>query len=60
MMTVVGQTTIVKLNIKTTDMYDDSAYCCPSCGKPSSECEPTDHYSYVCPDCGTDFETPDT
>lgn len=40
--------------------YSDSAYCCPMCGKPSSECDTTAWYSYICPDCNIEFETPDT
>ena len=40
--------------------YDDSAYNCPHCGTPSSECKGTDWYSYICSKCGEEFETPDT
>lgn len=40
--------------------YEDSDYCCPECGKSSSDCEMTDWYSYICPDCNIEFETPDT
>lgn len=40
--------------------YDDSAYNCPKCGKPSSECNGNGNYGYICPDCQTEFETPDT
>lgn len=39
--------------------YDDSAYACPQCGKPSIECTPID-WGYDCPDCKIHFETPDT
>jgi len=40
--------------------YEDSDYCCPNCGKPTSECTGTDWYSHICPDCEIEFETPDT
>lgn len=40
--------------------YDDSAYCCPYCGTPSSECGGNGSYGYICSKCGEEFETPDT
>lgn len=50
----------MKIDITKLKYYDESAYNCPYCGCPSSNCDGNGSYGYICADCGNEFETPDT